>query len=44
MVAEVSEQANAPTFGIIDLYLGRGSMDGSLLNADGQGKRFAALS
>jgi len=44
MVAIVSEQANAPTFGIIDLYLGRGIIGGNLLSADTQGKRFAALS
>ena len=44
MVAEVSEKANAPTFGIIDLYLGQGIIGGNLLSADTQGKRFAEIS
>ncbi len=44
VVNNVSAIANAPTLGIIDLYLGQGIIGGNLLSADTQGKRFAELS
>ena len=43
VMAQVSEQANAPVFGIVDLYLGHGIVGGSLLSAGEQGKRYAAI-
>ena len=43
IVAEISEKANAPTFGIMDLYLGHGIVGGNLLSADNQGKRYAEI-
>lgn len=44
MTTKVSEVANAPTFGIMKPYLGRGIIGGNLLGAETQGKRFAELS
>jgi len=44
MVEKISARANAPTFGIVDLYLGQGIIGGNLLSAVAQGKRFAELS
>ncbi len=44
LVAKISEKANAPTFGVVDLYLGQGIVGGNLLSAVAQGKRFAELS
>jgi len=41
IVTEIAEKANAPTFGIVDLYLGHGILGGNLLSADKQGKRYA---
>jgi len=43
IMSEISEKANAPTFGIIDLYLGDGIVGGNLLSADNQGKRYAKI-
>ena len=43
MVAEVSEKANVPTFGIVDLYLGHGILGGNLLSADYQAKKYAEI-
>ena len=43
IVAEISEKANAPTFGIMDLYLGHGIVGGNLLSAGNQGKRYAEI-
>jgi len=40
---KISEKANAPTFGIVDLYLGRGIVGGNLLSADYQGKKYAEI-
>ena len=39
----ISKEANAPTFGIVDTYLGHGIVGGSLLSAENQGKRFASI-
>jgi signal transduction histidine kinase len=44
MVSQVAEKSNVPTFGSIDLYLGRGIIGGNLVSAETQGKRFAELS
>ncbi len=44
VVTEISERANAPTFGIVDLYLGQGIIGGNLLSAVAQGERLAELS
>ena len=43
IVTEISEKANAPTFGIMDLYLGHGIVGGNLLSVDNQGKRYAEI-
>jgi len=43
IMSKVSEKANAPTFGIVDLYLGHGIVGGNLLSADNQGKRYAEI-
>ncbi len=43
IVTEISEKANAPTFGIMDLYLGHGIVGGNLLSAGRQGKRCAEI-
>ncbi len=43
VMSEVSEKANAPTFGIVDLYLGHGIVGGNLLSADYQGKKYAGI-
>ncbi|MCD6389097.1 MAG: hypothetical protein J7L69_06775, partial [Desulfobulbaceae bacterium] len=43
IVPQVSEKANAPTFGIVDLYLGHGILGGNLLSADYQGKKLAEI-
>ena len=43
IVTEISEKANAPTFGIMDLYLGHGIVGGNLLSAGYQGKRYAEI-
>ena len=37
----VSEKANAPTFGIVDTYLGHGIVGGNLLSAEHQGRKYA---
>ncbi len=37
----VSEKANAPTFGIVDTYLGYGLVGGNLLSAEHQGRKYA---
>ncbi|OEU48899.1 MAG: hypothetical protein BA861_05275 [Desulfobacterales bacterium S3730MH5] len=43
IVDEISEKANAPTFGVMDLYLGHGIVGGNLLSAGNQGKRYAEI-
>jgi len=43
VMSKVSEKANAPTFGIVDLYLGHGIVGGNLLSADNQGKIYAEI-
>ncbi|RKZ91104.1 MAG: hypothetical protein DRQ43_10480, partial [Gammaproteobacteria bacterium] len=43
LISELSEKANAPTFGIVDLYLGHGIVGGNLLSADYQGKKYAEI-
>lgn len=42
-MSEIAKKANAPTFGIVDLYLGHGVVGGNLLSADNQGKRYAEI-
>ena len=39
----IAEKANAPTFGIVDLYLGHGIVGGNLLSADSQGKKYIEI-
>jgi len=41
IMSVISQKANAPTFGIIDTYLGHGIVGGALLNAEVQGKKYA---
>lgn len=43
IMTQVSEKANAPTFGVIDAYLGRGIVGGHLLSAEIQGRRYAEI-
>ncbi len=43
LISELSERANAPIFGIVDLYLGHGVLGGSVLSADSLGKKFAGI-
>ena len=43
ILADISRIANAPTFGIIDPYLGFGIVGGSLLSAEAQGRRCAEI-
>ena len=43
VMSRVSAQANVPTFGNIDLYLGHGIVGGSLLSARDQGKKYAEI-
>jgi len=43
VMSRVSAQANVPTFGNIDLYLGHGIVGGSLLSAHDQGKKYAEV-
>jgi formate hydrogenlyase transcriptional activator len=43
IMATVSERANAPTFGLIDSYLGNGIVGGMLLSAELHGKRCAEI-
>ncbi len=40
LMSKISRRANAPTFGIVDTYLGHGIVGGLLLSAETQGKRF----
>ncbi len=42
-LSAVSEKANAPVFGILDSYLGKGIVGGSLLSAEEEGKRSADI-
>ena len=44
ILSDISRKANAPTFGIIDPYLGFGIVGGSLLSAEIQGRRCAEIS
>ena len=44
MVEKVSQQANVPIFGLIELYLGQGIIGGHLVNPDYHGKRVAEFS
>ena len=44
ILSDISRKANAPTFGIIDPYLGFGIVGGSLLSAEVQGRRCAEIS
>ena len=39
ILSDISRKANMPTFGILDTYLGNGIVGGSLLSAEGQGRR-----
>lgn len=41
VMVTISERANAPTFGLIDTYLGHGIVGGLLVSAELQGKRCA---
>ncbi|MBW1636893.1 MAG: GHKL domain-containing protein [Deltaproteobacteria bacterium] len=43
LMSKISEKANAPTFGVIDTYLGHGIVGGNLLSAENQGKRYAEI-
>jgi len=43
VIIEVSEQANAPTFAMVDTYLGYGIVGGNLLSASYQGKKYAEM-
>jgi PAS domain S-box-containing protein len=43
ILSDISRKANAPTFGIIDPYLGFGIVGGSLLSAEVQGRRCAEI-
>jgi len=43
IMTKISDKANAPTFGVIDTYLGRGIVGGNLLSAENQGKRYAEI-
>jgi signal transduction histidine kinase len=42
-MTEVSEQTNAPIFGMVDTYLGHGIVGGDLLSASFQGKKYAEI-
>jgi len=42
-VGVISEKANAPVFGALDSYLGRGIVGGSLLSAEEEGRRCADI-
>jgi len=41
ILSDISGKANAPTFGILDTYIGSGIVGGHLLSAEVQGKRCA---
>ena len=43
IMSQISEKANSPTFGIVDLYLGHGIVGGNLLSTGNQGKRYAEI-
>ena len=43
ILSDISRKANAPTFGILDTYLGFGIVGGSLLSAEVQGRRCAEI-
>ena len=43
VMTEISEKAIAPTFGIVDTYLGYGAVGGDLLSASYQGKKYAEI-
>ncbi|MCD4807188.1 MAG: sigma 54-interacting transcriptional regulator, partial [Methanococcoides sp.] len=43
VMATVSERANAPTFGLVDTYLGHGIVGGLLVSAELQGQRCAEI-
>ena len=43
IVSELSEKANVPIFGIVDLYLGQGILGGNVISADSQGKKFVEI-
>ena len=43
VMTEVSEKANAPTFGMVDTYLGHGIVGGDQLSAGYQGKKYAGI-
>jgi nitrogen-specific signal transduction histidine kinase len=43
IMSVISEKANAPVFGIVDTYLGHGTVGGYLLSAEHQGKRYANI-
>jgi len=44
ILSDISRKANAPIFGILDTYLGFGTVGGSLLSAEVQGRRCAEIS
>jgi chemotaxis protein methyltransferase CheR len=43
ILSDISRKANAPTFGILDTYLGFGIVGGSMLSAEVQGRRCAEI-
>jgi PAS domain S-box-containing protein len=43
ILSDISRKANAPTFGILDTYLGNGIVGGRLLSAEVQGRRCAEV-
>ncbi|NOQ13762.1 MAG: GHKL domain-containing protein [Methyloprofundus sp.] len=43
VMTEVSQKANAPTFGMVDTYLGYGIVGGDLLSAGYQGRKYAQI-
>lgn len=43
IMSVISEKANSPLFGIVDTYLGHGTVGGYLLSAEHQGKRYADI-
>ncbi len=43
VLSMVAEKANAPTFGIFDLYLGHGIVGGNVLSADSQGEKYVEI-
>jgi nitrogen-specific signal transduction histidine kinase/ABC-type uncharacterized transport system substrate-binding protein len=43
IMSVISEKANSPLFGIVDTYLGHGTVGGYLLSAEHQGKRYANI-